>query len=360
MSPYKPQHAVPCAHCREPLHGDRQCAGCQRAVCQRCASEPDSCRRPRARVARLGRGARLRAVDPDGEVALVSSWTGKLRRWDLEARRYLGDVDAGRWLGDSTRFAGMLRDGSLVDRRGSLTATGAWVCRCGAHPVIVSGERVEVRGAGVDVRPLPRTEISRAAFDCESQLLAVASHDQLVVFRWRGGSLARIGSARTEGEPVSWLAVAGDRVAGLTARGRRGRLRGYRCASAVFYPLPFYEWIGGERSELRFRPIDAPPGEPAGALDDEVGVARDQYIEVEPARASMSSDGRLIAVALEDGVAAVHDLERGRVSLFGDHTDGLCYVGIAAGGRLLITGDNDNRVIVRERDGDGFARWLVR
>ena len=358
MPPYKPQHAVACAHCRELVDGDLACQGCKRPVCRRCAT-PETCGRPRARVIRLGRGARLRAVDPEGGIGLVSTWTGKLKLWDLAAARDLGDFGPTRWLGDSPRFAGLLRDRSVADYR-SLFVDGVWLCNCGAHDVLSSQEHVEVTGAGVYVQPLPGSLINQAAYDCRTGLLAVATHDRLAAFRCEpGGRLERIGSARIEGEPVCWLGAAGDRVVSLTRAGRRGRLRAYRCATSVFYPLPFYEWIGGEHPELRFRPIDAPPADPAAPLDDDLGLARDQHIEIEPVRAAMSSDGKTAAIALRGSLVAVHDLDGGRVSLYGDHSDGLCCVSLPAGGRLLISGDHDNRVIVRERDGRDFSRWLV-
>lgn len=349
--PYKSQHTVPCAHCRAAVEGSSECPGCGRVVCGSCAARPETCRRPRARVARLGRGARLRAVGPDGQVAAVSSWTRKLRLWDVAGRRYLARPYAGYWVRDAPRTV-MLRDRTVVCGR------GVTLCGCGDHPVIAEGERVELPCPGLDLRPLPRHVISLAAFDCRSDLLAVATHDQLVVFRRDGQRIERIGSVRIEGEPVCFLGAAGDRVVSLTRDGRTGRLRGYRCASSVFYPLPFYEWIGGEQPELRFRPIEAPPKEPAAALD-EPRSSRAQLLGLEPPSAAMASDGRTAAVALAGSTVAVQDLERGRVALYGDHSDGLCHVALPAGGSLLVTGDNDNRIIVRERDGHEYSRWLT-
>lgn len=353
MSPYKPRHQVACAHCRERPAENRDCGRCRQAICARCVARLPSCPRPSALVARLGRGARLRAVDPAGELAVVSSWTRKLRLWDVAARRYLDRPLEGRWTtgdGEGRLFA-LRRDGGIIDVHG-------WPCLCGEHAICAYGFGVTLRGE-LHRDLLPRKAISCAGHDCGSDLLALASFDELVAFRRDGERYQRIGSTRRHGR-IAWIGASADRVVALSVLDGIPRLRAYRCSPGVFYPLPFYEWIGGDRPELRFRPFDDPPGDRAVDADREViGLAPGGAIQAAPVRATLAADGRFAAVAHADSTVALHDLATGLAQVYGDHDRGICWLGIVARDQLLVSGDFANRVIARQRGEAGFARWLV-
>jgi hypothetical protein len=258
------------------------------------------------------------------------------------------------------RLLALTRSGRLLDTKHALIDAAA-LCRCRDH--LVSARAGSIKLGDYRYEDLmSRQVITCLGFDCDSRLLAVASHDRLVVYRGlEGERLERIGSVRTHGE-VRWVGVgAGDRVVTLTVDGSRGTVRAYRCSSSVFYPLPFYEWVGDDRVEIWFRPFEDPPGEAAGGVEVDAGKLEEAArVQTEPVRASLSADGRFVAVAHAGSYVVVHDLAIGRTAVYGDHSDGICWLGIVGGDgkELLVTGDCDNRVVIRERSDHGFSRWL--
>src|SRR5262245_15903593 len=59
------------------------CRICRRLVCEACGADWTTCDQPVGRIVRLGWFARLRAVDPAGQLGVVSWRRGKLRLIDL-------------------------------------------------------------------------------------------------------------------------------------------------------------------------------------------------------------------------------------------------------------------------------------
>lgn len=322
-SPYKPQHQVACAHCRKRPAGDLDCGVCQLGVCEPCAADLTSCPRPAAHLSRLGRGAWLQAVDPDGELAAIARRRGRVRLWSLSGRRYLDRrPPPAAWVE-------------------ALEGTAVALCRCGEHLLI----RRDLEAA------TGRVAGDRAALDCETGRLALAHRDRLAVYRRRAGRYQPLGDDRVPGREIRWLALGPDRLAAITAD---GRVLAFRCSDQTWHAMPFYEWIGGERPELRFRPFEDPPGssEPPPLL-------RDLWIKRDPVCAAMSTDGRYLAAACVDHRVVVHDLAAGVARVHGDHAAEISCVAIVAGGALLVTGDRAGRIIARERGERGYARRLI-
>jgi hypothetical protein len=361
MAPYKPRHQIVCAHCGGAA-GPGECPGCRRPICAGCAADPETCSRPRAWSIRLRLGERLRAIGPGAARGAVSRWRGRIDAVDLE-RGSRRPLMRRRWgsIGEA-RFAGLDSRGEAVafDRFELDSPRAATLCPCGDHLVATRrDETVAVAGEIVD--PLPRQVIERAAYDCAERLLAATTHGLLAAARIEGGEARRIGSVKLGGETPLWLATAAGRVALLTGwverDGPRARLRVFRAGPRVFYPLPFYDWRAGEPGELRFRPFDSDPGDEAPLAES---ADRDQRLEHDRPRAALSADGRFVALGLAGARVAVHDLRRGELEIYGDHRGAIDRIGFGDGSRRLVSADSRRRIIVRERDGERFSRWLAR
>jgi hypothetical protein len=73
---------------------------------------------------------------------------------------------------------------------------------------------------------------------------------------------------------------------------------------------------------------------------------------------AMSRDGSYIAIGTGDTLT-VHDLERNRTAHFDEHSDKINYIRFAADDHVIISADTDNRVVLRPRTPDGYAKPVV-
>ena len=166
--------------------------------------------------------------------------------------------------------------------------------------------------------PLPRKVVQVACVEASRELLAAATWGEIALHRMVGDRLERVGWVKTTGD-VSWLAVAGPYLAARVP----GAVKVWRLAE-----------------DLSIGPI---------VLEIE------QPVQV----AALSRDGRYLAVGLEGSAIVVHDLDRGTVETFDGHTDDISLVRFVGDEHLLVTADDDNRVMIRPRTPTGYARTVM-
>lgn len=355
---------VGCAHCTR-FGASTTCAICALQVCAACAADWTTCSEPSGRVVRLGLTARLRDVDPSGRLGLVSHWRQPLRLFDLRRLRWIRGIELSRmlWLlarsapprltsdgrlihgdwaagtgyerGDTTLFTGirvhtLARDESTLleltsdppQRGTAVTATGD------VYYYISSTERVVVLPRGATepwlLEPLPRKVIQAAHLAGDGDLLASASWCELALHDVADGHIRPIWRGRSNAiGDIRWIAVAGEWLA-------------YAVITA------------GGAAHVEVRHLER--AEPVGRVVHHHAAAAFRG-------ASLSRDGRYLALALDDRVL-VHELGTDNVAQFGEHTDRINLVRFAAD-HLLITADTDNRVVLRPRTPAGYARALV-
>lgn len=377
--------AVGCAHCRK-LGADVACAVCKHLVCDACAKDWATCDEPWGRVFRLGMTGRLIEVDPSGRFGLVSRWRGTLKLVDLRGLRWVPDVTLpslhlgwrevnpkltsdGRLIlpvlqlrNDSPLFQGIamtsltdtvprvtmaalgdvqarviLEDVPAPARGASVSAHGdrySYVTDTECVAVISPLENTELPASASLVNfaplarvpqvttatyePLPRKVVQVACVDASRDLLAAATWGEIVLHRMVGDRLERVGWVKTTGD-VSWLAVAGPYLAARVP----GAVKVWRLAADLS--------IG------------------------EVVVSVDRHVQV----AALSRDGRYLAVGVDGSAIVVHDLDRGTVESFDGHTDDISLVRFVGDDHLLVTADDDNRVMIRPRTPTGYARAVM-
>ncbi len=354
--------AIGCAHCKR-IGADQACQICTRQVCPTCAADWATCEAPSGRVVRLGLTARVRDVDPNGRLALVSHWRRPLRLFDLRALRWIGDVriprsayvwnrsypprltSDGRLLypdwsvrsgyerNDDSLFSG-IRTHLLHAERSWLTPShppqhGTAVTPTGdLYYYVTATQRVAVIQSRQSqwpllVEPLPRKVIHAAHLDAARDLLATGSWCELVLHRIVGNEIERLCRVKTEstGE-VRWLAIAGPWLAAGIHVG--------------------YAW----RIEVR-------------RVDADLSIGPIEHTHTGTLRAaSLSRDGRYLALGLETGLL-VHELGTDHITTFDEHTDRINYVRFAADDHVLISADTDNRIVMRPRTPQGYARPLI-
>ncbi|WP_428263974.1 hypothetical protein [Haliangium sp.] len=363
-----------CSHCqRQPPV--TPCAHCGRMVCADCSADEATCAAPRARSFRIGFGRSLHQFDPTGELALVASWFRRQRVFDLLRRRHVADavtlpysrvplspivhnrLVAWAWTelqnqggsnGSMRRFRGLNlaalprgevrrvenhRDDDFelpIDLRLSSSGRVAWF----------STRSETIRMWSLDGKeqhehtPLRAAVIQSADFDDGADLLFTATYGYAAVHRVAGPELVATGRIRLPDSDNPWLAGAGGRVVVISDyRGDRGHELSAFALDHEGAPAhaPFYTW-----SEHDPLPIN-------------METPRIQH----PIVATLGPDGRYVALALEDGRLAVHDLDRTTVRYLRAHGRGVTALRFSKdAGSLLST--NGRRVIIRPRRGDEF------
>lgn len=310
--PLRSPEAILCAHCAA-LRGASDCAGCGLVICDGCAARSDRCPRPLGVELRLGAGARLRSVDPTCRWALASTWRGELFRIDLQGlvagapQKHFDDVT-------------VTSDGGFDKREGTLD-------RDGRTELIIDDRRVAILdlqlGGPASIKPLrkilvpfSRSTVSAAASD--STHVACASFGAVGV--WRLADSARLQRIEIDGHDVTWVGIAGYTLAALVASGI-GKSRN---------ALVVWSWADGrELAWLRLGDVREP-------------------------LADLCADGSRVAAADDRSNVLVFDRDGPMVQL-GGHSDGLSALRISSDGGRLVSGDFDNRVIIRDRGVDGFA-----
>ncbi len=376
--------AVGCAHCRK-LGAETACAVCKHLVCEVCAADWATCDEPSGRVFRLGMTRRLFEVDPSGRFGLVSRWRGALKLVDLRGLCWMRDVALpSLHLGWRELHPRLTSDGRLIVpvlqlRKDaqlfqglSITSLTDTVARVAMTPLADAWARViledvpaPARGARVSAHgdrysyvtdtecvavisvmevpelptsaslvnlaplarapamttaiyePLPRKVVQVACVDASRELLAAATWGEIVLDRMVGDRLERVGWVKTTGD-VSWLTVAGPHLAA-------------RVPGAVKV------WRLGE---------DLSIGELVLSIDHGAHAA------------ALSRDGRYLAVG-RGSALAVHDLDRATSETFDGHTDDISFVRFVGDDHLLVTADDDNRVMIRPRTPTGYARAVM-
>jgi hypothetical protein len=361
---------VGCAHCTK-LGATQTCQVCTHLVCDVCAADWTTCSEPAGREIRLGTTARVRDVDPNGRFAIVSHWVKGPRLFDLRHLKWAGDLPISRAAfaymrdypprltstgmvayaevrlnGDETTFWGVrwrtLAGGvdEVVDIEGmqrcSMMSTSdqlAYVSQ--SEKVIVMtpklGEMPHATTAllpraftgptfGVSTRtydPMPRKVIH--AMHLTNDILVTASWRELVNDRIVDDKLERLARIDTGIDAnIEWVTLAGSVLAYFI----RGIVE-VRRVDAAYNVLDVFARHRGDFT--------------CGAL---------------------SVDGRYLALGIGDRVL-LHDLERDEQTTYEEHSDNVSFVKFAADGHMLITADDDNRVVLRPRTATDYARAVI-
>lgn len=339
--------AVCCAHCRR-LGAEQVCPFCDRPVCADCLAR-DSCPIPHPRELRLGVGARLRAVDEAGERGLVTGWSGRNRVVDLrngealldwnwpESMPYTG-ADAPppcplgphrvAWVPHPSELSPELAIGDLryatVEywrprrfpryRPAAATADGRYVLlRRADEKVTVLDLQRGKRGVTISIK---RQAVHSVAADGALDLVAVGTYGKATFYRLTDG--ASLGSRQTGEGDVDWIGLAAGRAALFSGEAIY--------VLEVDLDLPPFKW----------RMIQS---------------ARADW----PEHGSLSPDGELLALRDGDRQVLVLGVSSGRVQPLKRHTDSVNFVRFVRNGQLLVTADDDNRVMFWPREGDGVV-----
>lgn len=346
---------VGCAHCTNPGAKDT-CSICKRLVCAECG--PLTCTVATGFELRLGTGSRVRAIDPAGRLALVTHPLRSLRLVDLRAGRWVGTLD-GEALYPVLTGDGLLlglvskaidRDTTLwtgVQARDVKTGKEAWL----EH-----------------VSPLVRPELG---------ISPNGTHVHYPTRPTHGGGYA-VGVIRTPHAvtdytlpypyPVEAMAIDGERERLAVVGGNRVAAYEMRDSElselTAFHLLPQHRprWmgLGGENLVLIVE-----VGEQLLVTKHSMGY---ELSTIEAPRipgplgcAAIAMDGTHVAVSV-GRVLCLYDVRGAQLGavMLGGHTDDVSYLRFARDG-ALISADDDNRVLVRRRLGDGsYATECVR
>jgi hypothetical protein len=353
-----------CAHCGAAA-GEVDCGGCQRLVCTDCAVNWQSCPVPHARALELGRRLQVHQIDGGAGYALAGKRPSLIQRvFGARSPLELFDLTTGL----PVAAAGPIRpmsDGPLhLARTGRvlwmepLLASEVdrhYLCRTepGADEVVHQRNDFLI-GAGVTrddqtlwsihdnllmLLDLETGTVRRKAGLPRRLAVQVADMDRadgyLAVGTWSRIYLFRIGAR------ADHCATAEPGDADVVACVLRGR----QLASVIYQPLA--------PPEVRLYQIDSD-----GRLVDRKlpylgqSISRRALIDVSP-------DGRWLAVARGGGEVELVDLVAGQTTAVGDHDAEICRIAFDDASALLVTADDDGRVILRPRVGDGFAQRVV-
>jgi len=345
---------LPCSHCKE-LGAPNTCSICKLQVCERC-TDPLTCSKPVGRVLMLGRGSRMRAVDPRGHHAIVKQPLGDLAILDLGNRRWLGAVQIPYYIAPS--HVALTDDGRVIYREQQYQREGvtytAPVClidaRTGAKlwrddvegpsPVLLGvtprqkyiwyttgqlrGTHVRVLSPPAKVgelAPLDRNPVDAATIDEDRDLLATGCSGLVAVHRIRAGLEPWL-RGTTTGQIV-WLAFSDAGLVTITRHPNR---------------------VHVEIREL------VPGLEPVQSRWlDEFGAA------------AVSRDGAYLAVSIARAlhVYDLRDRTMNTHTIFDEHTDRISCLAFGAD-HVLISSDEDRRIILRPRGEDGrYTRDLI-
>jgi hypothetical protein len=186
------------------------------------------------------------------------------------------------------------------------------------HPEMVTEPARPLRFTSHTCEPLPRKVISAIAIDGERDRLASATWREIAIHLVRGGTVELIDHFDTRIDAnITWLALTGRWLAYGT--GYRLEVRGLQ--------------ENGTADSIRYHHegVDA---------------------------AAISRDGSYLAFARGSDLI-VHDLDRDEQVEFTEHSDGINYVRFASDDHMLISGDNDNRIVMRPRTETGYAKPIV-
>jgi hypothetical protein len=323
--------------------------------------------------------ARLIDVDPTAKLGLVSRWHGSMRYVDLRALRWIDDDDVPSLVRGRELLPRLTSDGRILQHewnstfgneyqplyrglgvssnaaRGEYIASGMPVpARCAgmslrddrywyvtssenvaivrtvvdpsmpryAAPVTVGPIDVAARLEVTEYQPLPRKVIQAVFLDDARDLLVSASWGEIMVHRIVGEKLEPVCYVKTTGD-VLWVSIAEPYLA---ANVKTGPGRGI-----TVWKLDAN--LANATVVLR--------------IEDKIGIP------------ALSRDGRYLAVGLTNERVVVHGLDDGSVITFDEHTDDVSYVGFVGDDQLLVTADDDNRVILRPRTSTGYATALM-
>lgn len=345
---------VGCAHCTV-IGADRSCPVCTRLVCETCGADWTTCPEPTGREVRLGRTARLRDVDPAGRIGLVTRWVGPMKLFDVRRLRW---VDVGL-----PRHRSIGRDRQIVER---LTPSGelygnhyvftvadsqsAVVFKALRKRSLISNEQMDIEaeepvqhagmtrdghyyfvtptqlvyvvtpdGVARRFEPMPRRVIQACHVDVDRGLMTSATWSEILVHQIVEDKLLPHAQVKVHGN-VSWVALEEPWLAACV----EDTVRVWRVHENLAIGRETYQHeVGG-----------------GGCV------------------ASISRDGRYLALGVGREVI-VHDLEQDVSMKFEDHTDDVCLVRFASTDHLLITADEDNRVILRPRAASGYVRSMI-
>ncbi|HLU68317.1 MAG TPA: hypothetical protein VKZ63_18665, partial [Kofleriaceae bacterium] len=341
------------------------CGTCGRFVCAACLLDWTGCERRVPIEVRLGTGSRLRDVEPTGRLGLVSHWRRRARLLDLRRLCWITTaVKPPRWRSQMA----LTRDGAIIESffvpAPASTSPNAPQAFAGLRRVWLARRAVEVWGdvgpigRGLEIgrrgtaawyvrsdetmqllhldapaplrashlAPLPGKVVQSVHLDEARGLVAAGSWAEVALYRIEEERLALLSAARLGSGDVPWIAIAGPRLVALVVSQTTATLRSW----ALGQPL--------RRSGEQSRAI-AGRALPLG---------------------SATPDGRFVALARGDRTIELHDLERQDALELEGHTDDVCLVRFVADGRLLVTADLDNRVILRPRGPGGFSGAVTR
>ena len=343
--------AVGCAHCTK-LGAVVACGVCKHLVCEPCANDWSTCDQPWGRVFRLGMTGRLVDVDPTGKYGLVTRWRGRMRYVDLRALRWI-EVDDVPSLHRRELRPRLASDGRLFQHEWQNVEDQPAYRGLGVTSLTSRQTRTDpstpypARGTGMSLRddrywyvtsteevavvrmaspialttalynPLPRKVLQAVYVDAARDLIVSASWGEIMVQKIAGERLEPACYVKTAGD-VRWVAIAGPYLAAHVKGG-------------------ITVWKLDESLAI---------AQVSQRIDDDVGIA------------ALSRDGRYLAVGLRDERVVVHALDAGTSESYDEHTDDVSYVGFVGDEQLLVTADDDNRVILRPRAAAGYARPL--
>jgi WD40 repeat protein len=344
---------VGCAHCTV-IGADRACQVCTRQVCETCGADWTTCPEPTGREVRLGRTARLRDVDPAGRLGLVTRWVGGMRLLDIRRLRWISTQlaeDDGvhdkqiverltpnaelytnhyAWEpGDQTSLFASLRKRSLVtgevteiEVHGRKPSHNAGMTSDG-HYYYVSAEQLVVivapDGTSRAFEPMPRRVVQACHVDMELGILVSATWGEILIHRIIGDALMPLAKHAVEGN-VSWVALEEPFLAACV----EDHVHAWRVGENLAFGREVHQELVGHAWHT-------------GAL---------------------SRDGRYLAIGVDRKVI-LHDLEQDSSVTFEDHTDDICTVRFAGTDQLLVTADEDNRVVIRPRVASGYVRSTI-
>jgi hypothetical protein len=360
--------ATLCAHCRREAAAET-CAHCGSAVCAGCARDDGTCTVPRVRVLRLGLGRRLRRVDPEARVGLVSSPTRRYHEvFDLVSGVPIEPtcqvpVQDAAWLPAIAHGGRVIWPAPREPEPGEFTALGGLVvasvreravrvieaatrtshrevglCPSGRHAwVVTRSETAQVwdleAGAQHEYTPFPAAVLQSTALDEARGILACGTYGRVSVLRLEGARVTQLATLHLPGATNLWIALSGACMVVVSDLG------------------------GNEGYALRAFALGAdgvPEGAPFHVVPEVVMNAVGERRLQRPLVATLSQGGRYLAVAMRNRAIAVHDLQHGRVQHLSGHTDRVAMIAFTADTRSLVTSDHDNRVIVWPRRDEIF------
>ena len=349
--------AVGCAHCTR-LGADVPCPVCKHLVCDACAADWATCSEPSGRTFRIGRvtGA-LIDVDPTGRYGLVKRRWGQLRIIDLRALKWLAidDLPSRGWKDLVPRLTGdgrLLRpefNGATTNEVPLFSGIGEWRVAGGGmrhvdvpQPVRATGVstsedwywyvtdtetvaltqlKAALSGRCEVYEPLPKKVVQAVWFDPIRRVLVSGTWGEIAIHRVVDDRLVLAGHVKTTGDTV-WLQMSGGYLA---ARVRGGDLRGLTV-------WKLYD-------DFSVGPI----------------AARFDRVESE----ALARDGRFVAAGLTGGRVIVQSLLTAEQFELGGHRGDVTYLGFVGGEQLLVSADDDHRVIVRPRAGQSYAEAIL-